>query len=90
MKRLRIRITGKVQGVWFRESTRMEAERLGLVGFVENLPDGRVQIVAQGPNHMVDALVSWSQQGPRAANVEEVQVHAEGLSSAYEMFMVRR
>jgi acylphosphatase len=90
MKRLRIRITGKVQGVWFRESTRMEAERLGLVGFVENLPDGRVQIVAQGPNHMVDALVSWSQQGPRAANVEEVEVHAEGLSNAYEMFMVRR
>jgi acylphosphatase len=69
-------ITGRVQGVWYRESMRIEAERLGVTGWVHNLRDGRVEIEAQGSRAAVDALVAWAHEGPRPAVVESVTVQA--------------
>jgi acylphosphatase len=69
----RFRITGKVQGVYFRHSTRKEAERLGLVGVARNLPDGSVEVIAQGARDAVDSLRQWLAQGPSMARVDGVE-----------------
>ncbi len=75
IKQIEITVTGKVQGVFFRESTKGEAAKLGIVGTVKNLPDGkRVFIVAQGEETVLAELISWCYQGPPAAIVESVEV----------------
>ena len=66
-------IAGRVQGVAFRESTRRQAEPLGLSGHAVNLPDGRVEVVATGPVSALDELERWLQAGPAAARVDAVE-----------------
>jgi acylphosphatase len=63
-----------VQGVYYRQSTKEKAIALGLTGYVKNLPDGRVQIMASGNTDQLLQLVLWCRQGPARAIVEEVQV----------------
>lgn len=72
MKRAAVRVTGRVQGVFFRDSTRSEARRLGLTGWVSNDPDGSVVVEAQGSAEQVDELVVWLHTGPRQAQVVRV------------------
>jgi acylphosphatase len=67
-------VTGRVQGVWYRESCRREAEALGVTGGVRNRPGGSVEIEAQGTRAAVDALLRWAQVGPPAARVASVTV----------------
>ena len=76
-KRLRLRVHGKVQGVFFRASTRDEARRLGLRGWVRNCEDGTVELLVDGPNDAVDALHRWAQTGPTHARVDDLQVFEE-------------
>lgn len=71
-KGCRCRVTGRVQGVYFRASTRREAERLGLRGLAANLPDGSVEVIAAGPAAHLAELVAWLRRGPPAARVEAV------------------
>jgi acylphosphatase len=66
-------IEGRVQGVFFRESTRREAEPLGLSGHAVNLPDGRVEVVAAGESAGLDRLEAWLASGPEAARVDTVE-----------------
>jgi acylphosphatase len=66
-------ITGQVQGVWFRASTAREATRLGLVGWAQNLADGRVEVLAAGAIDAIDELARWLQVGPPAATVHRVE-----------------
>jgi len=68
----RFLVWGKVQGVWFRESTRREAERLGLAGSAANLADGSVEVVAVGMQADLLALANWLQRGPPNARVDQV------------------
>lgn len=70
--RLRVVVRGRVQGVWFRESTRIEAERLGVDGWVKNRPDGRVEAVLEGDPSAVRALEAWCASGPPSARVVEI------------------
>ncbi|MEK6976756.1 MAG: acylphosphatase [Candidatus Thermoplasmatota archaeon] len=77
MTRMHVLVTGKVQGVWFRESTRQEAERLGLGGWVRNLPDGRVEAIFTGPTAAVEAAIAWCRRGPEAAQVANVLATAQ-------------
>lgn len=87
--RLRILVSGRVQGVHFRVSLRREAEALGLAGWVRNLPDGRVEAVAEGEPAAVEALVGWCRRGPEGAvvaGVEATPEPEEGLTA----FGVRR
>ncbi len=90
MKRLRLFISGQVQGVWFRESMRLEAEQLGLAGWVQNLPDGRVEAIVAGRDDMVDRLVEWARKGPPNARVDDVQVSKDSGTYPFSMFSVRR
>ncbi|HHF7345717.1 TPA: acylphosphatase [Legionella feeleii] len=64
-------VSGKVQGVWFRASTKSEADRLGLKGWVRNLSDGRVEVFACGNENQLELFYAWLQQGPRFADVSE-------------------
>jgi acylphosphatase len=76
-------VSGRVQGVWFRASTRQQAQRLGLSGRAVNLPDGRVEVVACGDATALDQLARWLWRGPELAKVEHVTDEAlpeQGLS----------
>ena len=66
------RITGRVQGVWFRGSTRQKALQLGLGGYVKNLNDGSVEVVACGEQSAIEQLHEWLWQGPSGAKVTNV------------------
>jgi acylphosphatase len=75
--RYRVLISGRVQGVFFRDTCRRLAEQHGVNGWVRNLPDGTVEAVFEGPAEDVRRLVDWSRRGPRSAVVEDVRVAAE-------------
>jgi acylphosphatase len=74
MRAVRILVTGRVQGVFFRKSTLDQALRLGLKGYVMNLPDGRVLVEAGGEPAAIEALISWCRQGPPGARVQNIEV----------------
>lgn len=76
IKTLRLVIHGRVQGVYFRDSMRCEAQRLGVAGWVRNRSDGSVEAAAQGEPAAVDAIVRWAQHGPQLAQVERVEVES--------------
>lgn len=90
MKRMRVLVSGTVQGVWFRESTRKEAERLGVAGWVRNLPDGRVEAVFEGPGSGVEAMVAWCHRGPPNAVVGSVETIPEEPRGEQSPFRVLR
>jgi acylphosphatase len=69
-----IHVTGKVQGVFFRQSAREKAIELGLTGEVKNLDDGTVFIIATGSRHQLETLAEWCKQGPARAKVSSVDV----------------
>jgi acylphosphatase len=85
---LLLRISGRVQGVNYREAMRMEAERLGVTGWVRNRRDGTVEAVVQGASACLDAIVAWARVGPPAARVTSVETRAaEGdLDQPYSDF----
>ena len=72
MAAARFLVSGRVQGVFYRASTREQAQRLGLTGHARNLPDGRVEVIAHGAPEALDALERWLWQGPPAARVDGV------------------
>jgi acylphosphatase len=75
--RRRVVVSGRVQGVFFRDSTRREARRRGVAGWVTNRPDGRVEAVFEGEPDAVEALVTWAARGPLQAKVTDQTVTAE-------------
>ena len=77
MVRYRVVVSGRVQGVFFRDTCQRLADQHGVVGWVRNLPDGRVEAVFEGPPVAVGHLVDWTRQGPRHARVDQVDVRAE-------------
>ena len=81
----RLVIRGRVQGVFYRESLRQEAARLGVTGWVCNRRDGTVEAVVQGSLEAVDAITRWAHRGPEDARVQSVEVSAaEGDFPAFE------
>ncbi len=75
--RVRVIVSGRVQGVWFRESTRREALGMGVAGWVRNLSDGDVEAVFEGESAAVAAAVAWAHRGPERATVTSVREFAE-------------
>ena len=71
--RVHLVVSGRVQGVFFRQSTADTARRLGLRGWVRNLPDGRVEAEAEGDRAALEALVEWCRRGPPAARVDALE-----------------
>jgi acylphosphatase len=83
-------ITGTVQGVWFRESTRQEAAKFNVAGWVRNLPDGRVEAIFEGTPFAVESLVEWCRKGPDRAVVRHVDAVEEPSAPGLQGFQVRR
>ncbi len=67
-------VSGRVQGVWFRESCREQALAAGVAGSARNLADGRVEVVLEGPSAAVDRVIAWCRGGPRRARVDTIAV----------------
>ena len=89
-RRVRIIVSGRVQGVGFRASARDRAIALELTGWVRNLSDERVEILAQGEKFAVATLIDWCGNGPRWASVDEVAVIDERPIEEFTGFAVRR
>ena len=77
MKRAHVRIYGKAQGVWFRAHTKDMADKLGIKGWVRNVPDGSVEAVFEGDDESVEKIIEWCHRGPPLARVEGVEVEYE-------------
>lgn len=80
-----LRIHGRVQGVYFRESMRLQALQLGVTGWVRNRGDGTVEATVQGETSRVEQMIEWARRGPPAAAVERVEVSdADGEYPSFE------
>ena len=88
-KRIHIFVIGRVQGIFFRQSTRVIAIKNNVNGWVRNLDDGRVEIVAEGEESNIDALVDWCKTGPANSRVDEFELLEEKSTGEFENFQVR-
>jgi len=88
-KRIHIFVTGRVQGVFFRQSTKVMAIKNNVNGWVRNLDDGRVEIVAEGENQDIDNLADWCKTGPANSRVDEFELSEENSAGEFENFEVR-
>lgn len=77
MKRAHVKIYGKVQGVWFRAHTKEMAEKLGIKGWVRNVPDGSVEAVFEGEEKNLEEMIRWCHHGPPLARVTKVEIKYE-------------
>lgn len=89
-KRVRLLISGQVQGVWFRMSTKEQADRLGVSGWVRNRRSGHVEVIAEGEEAAIDALVAWCKVGSEGARVARVDITHETFSGELDGFVVER
>ena len=87
--RVHLFISGVVQGVSYRASTREQARPRGIVGWVKNLEDGRVEAVAQGSKDKVTELIAWCRKGPPAAKVDKVEATWEDVGDDFKDFEIR-
>lgn len=88
MKQAHIIISGRVQGVFFRDGTRRAARELGLKGFVRNIDEG-VEVVAQGDEKELNGLIKFCRKGPPAAEVSDVKVEYEEIKDKFAGFDIR-
>ena len=89
LKRIHIFVTGRVQGVFFRQSTRVIAIKNNVNGWVRNLDDGRVEIIAEGEIQYIDAFVDWCKTGPANSRIDEFELSEENSTGEFENFEVR-
>jgi len=82
----KLRIHGRVQGVFFRESMRQRAEQLKVTGWVRNRSDGSVEALVQGKPFAVDAMLEWARRGPDSARVVRVEVEAADGEGDFHIF----
>ena len=86
--RVRLIIEGRVQGVWFRDSTRRQAVALGVTGWVRNRRDGAVEVLAEGPEGPVRRLIAWCNRGPSSARVNQVHETTEEWRGEFDGFEI--
>jgi acylphosphatase len=87
-KRLHVWISGRVQGVFFRASTREAAEKAGVYGWVRNLPDGRVEAVFEGDADRVDRIRAWCESGNPFSRVDAIEVLEEPFGGEFSEFSI--
>jgi acylphosphatase len=89
IQRLRVVVTGRVQGVGFRYATLDEARRLGLTGWVRNCRDGSVELVAEGPRQRLERLLIWCHDGPSGALVSNAEAQWNEPTGEFRSFTIR-
>ena len=90
VKRYQLKIYGKVQGVYYRASTKQRADQLKLAGFVRNEPDGSVYAEVEGTAPLLRQMIEWCEQGPMMAHVTEVQVNSIDPTGEKEFLIIRK
>ena len=88
-KRIHIFVTGRVQGVFFRQSTKVMAIKNNVKGWVRNLNDGRFEIIGEGKIQDIDNLAHWCKTGPANSRVDEFELSEENVTDEFENFEVR-
>ncbi|GAA5522166.1 acylphosphatase [Aliifodinibius salicampi] len=89
MQQAHVFIEGRVQGVGFRHFTKVNAEEVGVYGWVKNLPDGRVEAVFAGPMDHIREMVNRCEQGPGSSRVDDIDVEVEEADEEYDTFEIR-
>lgn len=90
VRRVHILVSGMVQGVFFRHSARQLAEKLGLVGWIRNNPDGTVEALAQGEKKSLEEFIAWCKKGPSASQVEKVDIEWDDKQGDHNDFEILR
>lgn len=86
---VKLLISGRVQGVYFRLFAQKKAKQLGIKGYAKNLVDGRVEIMAQADNSKIESFIKWSNKGPITARVDEVEVSEWPIEEQFTTFEIR-
>lgn len=89
MVRAHVFVEGRVQGVFFRVWTKKKAESLGLTGWVRNLSDGKVEIVAEGEKSELTKLIELIKKGPKFSRAEHVDINREAATGEFKIFEIR-
>ena len=89
LARAKVRVYGLVQGVFFRANTKKVADKLGLKGYVRNMPDGSVEAVFEGEKEAIEKAIEWCRRGPPLAVVERVDVVWEEYKGEFKDFRIR-
>lgn len=89
-RRVLIQVAGRVQGVFFRASTRDKAQSLGLGGWVRNLPNGDVELLAEGEAGAIARLLAWCHTGPKLARVDTCRINYQRPTGEFDRFSVLR
>ena len=87
-QRVRLFVTGRVQGVFFRQSLKAKSIQNNICGWVKNLQDGRVECILEGTEKNISILVKWAHVGPANSIVENVEVHNEKFDNEFTKFNV--
>ena len=87
--RAEIRVTGRVQGVWFRQSTKNTADQYGVYGWCRNNPDGSVAAVFEGKETAIRAVIDWCKSGPDMARVDDLQIEWQTPTGKFDDFRIR-
>lgn len=86
--RAHVCISGRVQGVFYRSTTRDRAEQLGLTGWVRNTSDGKVEAIFEGEETTIKDMIAWCHKGPRSADVSDVTVEYQKFLGEFEEFCI--
>ena len=87
--RVHLFISGRVQGVFFRENTRRKAEKLEINGWVKNLDDGRVEVILESDEEKVKKMIKWTKRGPIFAKVNKVEIEEEEYKNEFKDFKIK-
>ncbi|HXU95716.1 MAG TPA: acylphosphatase [Candidatus Nitrosotalea sp.] len=88
-KRVHLLISGRVQGVYFRQGMMETAEKNNVLGWVRNLPDNKVESILEGNDSNVDAVIEWAHFGPAGAVVDELKISEENYTGEFQEFKIR-
>ena len=89
MRRVQVLVSGRVQGVYFRMFTQNKAKHLGIKGCARNLPDGRVEIIAEADTGSIEKLIKWCHKGPATARVDQVEITELEPDQVFTSFEIR-
>ena len=88
-KRYHLIVSGRVQGVLYRYTSKLRADKLDIFGWVQNREDGTVEIVCQGEDQKVDQFIQWCKRGPWLAKVKDIQITEEKVKKEFSFFAIR-
>jgi len=87
-QRVRLLVSGKVQGVFFRQALKVVAKKNNVLGWVRNLKDGRVEAILEGDNKSINSIIEWTRIGPANSRVDDIEVSNEEFKNEFSTFNV--